>query len=113
MKLRLALATLLAAASLAFAAGKPVQLILSSKQLEPTTTFEIRFAEAMIPADQVGKQTETPPVVFRPAVKGRFTWLSERSGVFAPEEALPLATTLLLGLAPDLVKADGKLLEAE
>ncbi len=113
MKLRLALATLLATASLAFAAGKPVQLILSSKQLDPTTTFEIRFAEAMVGADLIGKQAEAPPVVFRPAVKGHFTWLSERSGVFAPEEALPLSTTLQLGLAPGLVKADGKPLASD
>ena len=113
MKLRLALTTLLATASLAFAEGKLVQLILSSRKLDPTTTFEVRFPEAMVAADRIGQQADSPPVAFRPAVKGHFTWLSERSGVFAPDEALPLSTTFQFGLAPGVLKADGSPLVAE
>ena len=113
MKLHLCLTTLLSLAAFAAAAPKPVELILSSKQLDPTTTFEIRFADPMVAADRIGQPADSPPVVFQPAVKGRFTWLSERSGIFAPDESLPLSTTFQLGLAPGIAKADGSALDAD
>ncbi len=110
MKIALCLATLFTIA--AVAAEKPVELILNSKKIDPTTTFEVRFAEPMVPPDHIGKTADAPPVVFRPAVKAHFVWLSERSGVLTPDEALPLSTTLQFSLAPGLTKADGKPLDA-
>jgi hypothetical protein len=113
MKPLLLLATLTAALGLTTFAAKPVELIRDRQPLDPTTTFEIRFAEPMVAPDAVGKNADSPPVAFRPAIKGHFTWLSERSGILVPDEPLPLGTTLQLGLAPGIMRADGKPLEAD
>src|SRR5258708_121425 len=115
MKLRFTLAALAAAALLiqpALAGASTVQLV-AGKKIEPTSTFELRFEDAMIPPDKVGSTAEPPPVVFRPALQGTFVWLSQRSGSFTPKEPLSLSTTYLLTLAPDLKKADGHALEAD
>jgi uncharacterized protein YfaS (alpha-2-macroglobulin family) len=91
----------------AVAADKSVQLILSTPQLEPTTTFEFRFPEPMVDGGSVGQSAEPPPIVVTPPVKGRFTWLSPRSGVFTPEEAFALGTTYRLALREGLKNAGG------
>ena len=115
MKLRSALAALAAAAFLippAFAGSSPVRLV-GGQKIEPTSTFELRFEDAMIPPEKIGKAADQPPVVFRPALKGSFVWLSQRSGSFQPEEPLSLSTTYLVTLAPGLKKADGEPLVAD
>lgn len=89
-------------------APKPVELLPSSKPLAPTTTFELRFVDSMVAREQVGKPAESPPLIIRPALKGRFVWTSPRSGVFTPQEPLPLSTTLEFTLRPDLKNADGE-----
>ena len=105
-----AAATLLASPALA---GTSNVHLVTAKQLEPTSTFELRFDDAMIPPDKVGTTAETPPVLFRPAVKGSFTWLSQRSGTFKPEEPLALSTRYLVTLTPGVTKADGEPLETD
>jgi uncharacterized protein YfaS (alpha-2-macroglobulin family) len=115
MKLLSSLAALLIAAittSPALAAKNTVRLV-AERNLQPTTTFELRFDEAMIPPDQIGQTAATSPVVFRPAVKGSFVWLSQRSGTFKPEEPLTLSTTYSIALASGLKKADGQPLDAD
>jgi uncharacterized protein YfaS (alpha-2-macroglobulin family) len=91
----------------AVAAEKSVELILSTKQLDPTSTFEFRFPEPMIDGSTVGQPTDPPPVVVTPEVKGRFVWLSPRSGVFTPEEAFPLGTTYRFAVRDGLKNAGG------
>jgi len=61
------------------------KILPASRNLQPTTTFEIRFSSAMVQKSVVGKLEENTPLVIEPALKGKFTWLSERSGVFTPE----------------------------
>jgi len=86
---------------------KGARLILSSKQIEPTTTFEIRFDEAMIPYDKVGTVAEKPPLIITPAIPGKFTWLSQRSGVFKPSEPPALGTDYKVTLPEGLKNAAG------
>jgi len=112
MKLRFLPAACAAATILTWSAFADNVHLVPIRQLEPTSTFELRFDDVMIPADQVGKTAETPPVVFRPAIKGSFVWLSQRSGTFNPEEPLALSTTYLLTVAPGVKKADGQPLPA-
>ncbi len=114
MKLRHSLAALLAAActiSSALAGKNNVRLVVE-RSIQPTTTFELRFDDAMIPPEQVGQTAARSPVVFRPALRGSFVWLSQRSGTFKPEEPLALSTTYFLALAPGLKKANGLPLDA-
>ncbi|MDB6149291.1 MAG: Large extracellular alpha-helical protein [Chthoniobacter sp.] len=91
----------------------PARLVLSTPKIEPTTTFEIRFNSPMVPNTQVGKPVDPSPVEVHPAVKGRFVWLSSRSGAFAPEEPLPLSTTFRFALREGLTDAAGKTLPGE
>ena len=79
----------------------------------PTATFTIRFAQPIVDSASVGKVAEPSPVELQPAVKGKFTWLSTRSGTFAPEEPLPLATTFRFILRPGAQTAAGAKLDGE
>src|SRR5437764_15128561 len=71
---------------------RAVQLLLPSRQLEPTSTFELRFPNEMVPADQVGKPEAVSPLIFVPGIEGQFVWLSTRSGTFVPKGVLTLGT---------------------
>ena len=96
----------------AVAEERAVQLLLPSRQLEPTSTFELRFANEMVPADQVGKPAAVSPLVFAPAMDGQFVWLSTRSGTFAPKGVLPLGTKYQISLRPGLKDAAGRAVTA-
>ncbi len=91
-----------------FAEERAVQLLLPSRQLEPTSTFELRFATEMVPPDQLGKPVQVPPLVFSPPMEGQFVWLSSRSGTFAPKGLLPLGTKYQISLRPGLKDAAGR-----
>ena len=90
-----------------------VRLVLDSEEVSPTTTFELRFEQAMVPPQSAGLVAQTSPLVIKPPLKGNFTWLSQRSGVFVPTEPLALATDYQLRLAPNLKNAEGKLADAK
>ena len=96
----------------AVAQERAVQLLLPSRQLEPTSTFELRFANEMVPADQLGKVAAVSPLVFAPPIEGQFVWLSSRSGTFAPKGVLPLGTKYQISLRPGLKDAAGRALTA-
>ncbi len=83
-----------------------VEMVPDSGQLQPGTTLEFRFTAPMVAPDNLGPAAE-PPVVFTPALPGAFTWLSTRSGVFAPDGPLPLDTSWAARLRPGLKTAAG------
>ena len=56
------LAVVLCFAVTASAADPPVQLLLPSRVLQPDSTFELRFASEMVPADQIGQAATTSPM---------------------------------------------------
>src|SRR2546421_7783962 len=91
----------------AVAEERAVQLLLPSRRLEATSTFELRFATEMVPADQVGKAEKISPLVFSPPMEGQFVWLSTRSGTFAPKGILPLGTKYQISLRAGLKDAAG------
>ncbi len=97
----------------AFAADAPneshgVQLVLGAEEISPTSTFELRFDQAMVSPERLGLAAEKSPLLITPALPGSFTWLSQRSGVFTPSAPLALATTYQLRLAPNLQNAEGQ-----
>jgi alpha-2-macroglobulin len=91
-----------------FAEDRSVQLLLPSRQLDPTSTFELRFATEMVPASEIGKPAGVSPLVFSPAIEGQFIWLSTRSGTFAPKGFLPLGTKYQISLRGGLKDAAGR-----
>jgi len=91
----------------AVAEERAVQLLLSSRQLEPTSTFELRFPNEMVPADQIGKPAAVSPLTFVPGMEGQFLWLSTRSGTFVPKGVLPLGTKYQISLRSGLKDAAG------
>ena len=105
-------AVILLLATTAVAEERAVQLLLPSRQLEPTSTFELRFASEMVAADQLGKPASVSPLVFAPAMEGQFVWLSTRSGTFAPKGVLPLGTKYQISLRPGLKDAAGRAVTA-
>lgn len=85
----------------------PVEFLTDTDSLEPTTTFELRFEKPMIPSGEVGSTAEPSPLVIDPPIPGRFTWLSTRSGIFAPSEPPRLGVEYTFTLRPGLATLDG------
>jgi uncharacterized protein YfaS (alpha-2-macroglobulin family) len=115
MKLRplfAAVAALACISTSAFAGPNSVRL-LAERLLQPTSTLEVRFDDLMVPAEKIGAAAETPPIVITPGIKGRFVWLSQRSGTFKPDEAYALSTTYVVTLAPELQRLDGQAVDAD
>src|SRR3954466_6570353 len=92
----------------AFGEERGIQLLLPSRRLDPTSTFELRFATEMIPADQIGKAPPVSPLVFSPPIDGQFIWLSTRSGTFAPKGILPLGTKYQISIRAGLKDSAGR-----
>src|SRR5438067_13384818 len=99
------LALIFSLAVSSFAEDRVVQLLLPSRRLDPTSTFELRFATEMVPASQIGKAAAISPLLFSPAIDGQFIWLSTRSGMFAPKGILPLGTKYQISLRGGLKDA--------
>ena len=88
------------------------QLFLNTPELDPTTTFEVRFDETMTGPESIGTEATPSPLEIQPPLAGKFVWLSRRSGVFTPSESPALNTTYKVRLRSGLVTADGKPLNA-
>jgi uncharacterized protein YfaS (alpha-2-macroglobulin family) len=82
-----------------------VQLVFNPDTVEPTTSFELRFNEEVVSAETVGQPASQSPLVISPPLKGRFVWLSRRSGIFTPEEPPELGATYSLRLREGLRNA--------
>jgi uncharacterized protein YfaS (alpha-2-macroglobulin family) len=91
---------------------RSVQLLLPSRQLDSTSTFELRFPNEMVPQTTVGKAASVSPLVFSPPIDGKFIWLSTRSGTFTPKGALPLGVKYQISLRSGLKDAAGNVLFA-
>jgi uncharacterized protein YfaS (alpha-2-macroglobulin family) len=89
-----------------------VELVLNPDALSPTTTFELRFNEAVVGPEELGRTAPESPLVIIPPVRGSFVWLSQRSGVFTPVEPTGLGRAYRFRLKPGLRTADGHLLRA-
>ena len=92
------LALIFSLAVSSFAEDRAVQLLLPSRRLDPTSTFELRFATEMVLSSEIGKAAAASPLVFSPVIDGQFIWLSTRSGTFAPKGILPLGTKYQISL---------------
>ncbi len=92
--------------------SRGVELVLGGPEPAPGMTFELRFDQVMARAGQIGEPTTDSPLVIVPAIAGRFTWLSARSGTFTPDEPLALDTRYQFSLRPGLTAADGRPVQA-
>src|SRR5256714_7054726 len=102
------LALIFSVAVSSFAEDRAVQLLLPSRRLDPTSTFELRFATEMVPASEIGKAAAISPLLFSPAIDGQFIWLGTWSGTFAPKGILPRGTTYQISLRGGLKDAAGR-----
>lgn len=85
-----------------------VELVADTDSPTPAMTFELRFDSAMVKGDRVGLPETNSPLIINPPLVGTFTWLSPRSGVFAPGEPLGLAARYQLSLRKGLRDAEGQ-----
>src|SRR5260221_1314779 len=93
--------------SAAVAAEKEVELLTDAEFLQPTSTFEFRFATPVVSREEVGTVAANPPIVIQPALAGTFTWLSQRSGVFVPTAPSPLGVPLAATIRTDFQDLNG------
>lgn len=104
----LALAALLAGCRPAGERADGVELVPSSAPLHAASTFEVRFAEPMVAAAEVGRANALPPIEVRPRLNGSWLWTSARGGVFTPGEPLALGTRYTFTLRSGLRNATGQ-----
>ena len=103
------LATLIASAVIpaALAADKDVELLTDTEFLQPTSTLEFRFVNAVAAKDDVGTVPAVAPIEIKPALAGTFTWLSQRSGVFVPSSPPRLGTEFVVSIRPGFQDLSG------
>ncbi len=89
-----------------------VELVSDYESVGPAATYELRFDRPVVNAREIGVALSNSPLVIQPPLRGAFTWLSQRGGVFTPAEALALDTTYELALAPGLRDAEGQPVQA-
>src|SRR6201995_980383 len=94
--------------SAALAAEKEAQLLTDAEFLQPTSTFEFRFATPVVSREDVGTVATNPPIKIDPAVAGTFTWLSRTRGVFGPPALPPLGAGLVFTIRPAFRDLKGK-----
>jgi hypothetical protein len=99
--------------SFASAADELIELIESPNSLGPARTLDLRFTEEMIPAQDVPKGDAPSPITLTPAIAGKWTWQSTRSGVFSPTQPWPLATTVQIRPREGLTTTSGKPIPAD
>ena len=87
-----------------------VQLRLTTREMDPTTRFEVVFEEPMVGVDQIGAAGESSPLRVDPPIEGEFVWRSRRVGMFQPTVPLGLDTTYRFQLRPGVRTADGRTL---
>ncbi|MBO36166.1 MAG: hypothetical protein CMO64_08255 [Verrucomicrobiales bacterium] len=83
------------------------ELLPAQTALKPTTTFEVRFSAPIVGEEMVGKPTPVSPLLIDPPLPGKFTWLSNRSGVFTPSEPFLLGHRYFVRLREGLQNVDG------
>ncbi|MBG89668.1 MAG: hypothetical protein CMO80_22595 [Verrucomicrobiales bacterium] len=88
--------------------SRGVELRLSTREFRADSYFELRFEEDMVPFSAIGTEAMGSPLHIQPMLKGRFVWLSPRSGAYTPSEAPMLNTTYLFRLSSGLQQADGR-----
>lgn len=88
------------------------RLLLTTAELAPDSTFELRLDESLVGLESVGNDADPSPLVVSPPLSGRFVWRSRRSGLFTPEEPLQLHTAYEFRLRPGLTNADGRPVQA-
>ena len=81
-----------------------VQWMVDGDTLEPSTTIEIRFDRDMVDQEEVGTAVK-PALAVEPALPGKFTWLSRRSGVYVPSQVPGMGLTFTFTLEPGLKDA--------
>lgn len=114
MKLLCSLGVLIFLLATAISAPPPeVELFVEGGALQPASTIEVRFVRAMVAAEQVGVVVPESPLVFTPALPGKFTWLSTRSGVYSPTAAPLLGTNYKVTLRAGLAEAGGAVLAGD
>ncbi len=84
------------------------QLLLSTTTLQAGSTFEVRFDADVAAAEELDRPGVREPLEVEPSLRGEWVWLSRRSGVFTPREAMELGTRYTFQLRSGLRAADGK-----
>jgi uncharacterized protein YfaS (alpha-2-macroglobulin family) len=57
-------------------------------EVEKLVTFTVEFDEDLAENDELNRWSDTPYIIFKPEIQGRFKWTDERTLIFSPEESL-------------------------
>lgn len=88
--------------------SEDVQLLLTTKDFQADSSFELRFPEDMATADLVGQTVKLSPLRVEPRLPGIFRWLGPRKGLYIPTEAPRLGTKYRFFLSSGLRNAAGQ-----
>ena len=93
--------------------GDGVQLSPAGGDLNPRDTITVSFPAAMIGPEKIDMGGVSAPIVFDPALDGKFLWKSVTEGEFTVTGDLPPGTTYRVRLALGLRDARGGVLAAK
>jgi len=82
-------------------------------EVSPKTNFTIEFSHDMIPPEQVDQTVDSLAVLFKPAIPGRFKWISSRRLRFYPDLPLRPATEYSLEILPEICTLEDTYLEGD
>ncbi|NJN19780.1 MAG: hypothetical protein HC822_27855 [Oscillochloris sp.] len=68
----------------------------------PQNTLAVVFSQAMVAAEQVGRDIEVPQLQFTPSVDVDMQWIDQRTLILLPDTPLQSATRYTVTIAPDL-----------
>ena len=110
--LAIALVCTLVLSKIADAAPKPtpppaIEVITDGEMLQPSSTIEFRFSRPVIPREEITGAPVRSPIIFSPALPGKFVWLSSQSGVYSPDSVPPLGVRYSLTARGDLKDIEG------
>ena len=88
------------------------QLLLPSRHLQPTSTFEVRFAAEMVPADQT-RQSERVAARFRAGAERPVYVVEHTQRLVRAGESFPLGTKVKISLRRGLKDATGREIAAK
>jgi len=71
-------------------------------EITRTTNFTIEFSQDMVSESSVGVSLDSAPVIFSPAIPGKYRWIARNKLRFFPEVILPPSTQYTAEVLPEI-----------
>jgi hypothetical protein len=95
------------------ASGTKVESFKPDGEVPQTTNFTIEFSQDIVLDDNVGKQLDSAPIVFKPQITGKFRWTARHILQFYPNVLLLPSTHYTAEILPKIASEMGYYLKGK